>query len=149
MNKDYAIKLTKKHLIKNCLYEWEVKLNNTRSCNGSCNYNKKTIFLSNFLVDTATDEDILDTILHEIAHAIDFKTRGKSNHDWKWKKIAKQLGANPKRCANKMVGVKLKYNFCCPNCENNFQTGKYIRLKYRTCANCKTPLNEFIIEKRW
>lgn len=39
---------------------------------------------------------VLDTVRHEVAHAIDCNKRGYSNHDKEWQKLAKELGALPK-----------------------------------------------------
>ena len=64
---------------------------------GLCNPNTKTIGISEKLVKLNPDRrDVwLDTIKHEIAHAIDFEIRGRSDHSIIWKRIAKQVGAMP------------------------------------------------------
>ncbi len=38
-----------------------------------------------------------DVARHEIAHAIDFETRGRSGHDHVWKEWARRCGADPSR----------------------------------------------------
>jgi predicted SprT family Zn-dependent metalloprotease len=40
---------------------------------------------------------LLDTILHEIAHAIHFEETGDSDHSEGWKRVCVRIGANPKR----------------------------------------------------
>lgn len=39
-----------------------------------------------------------DVARHEIAHALDYETRGRSAHDWTWKTWARRCGADPTRC---------------------------------------------------
>ena len=53
------------------------------------------IALSRPLVRLNRKDLVLDTIKHEVAHAIDFMKRGFSTHDRKWKKIAEEVGCNP------------------------------------------------------
>jgi predicted SprT family Zn-dependent metalloprotease len=62
--------------------------------------------------------DIMDTILHEIAHAIadrDYKHRG---HGAPWKKVCVAIGAKPVRCYDdNVVMPKGKWQATCPNCQ--------------------------------
>ncbi len=43
-----------------------------------------------------TYEQVRDTVLHEIAHLVDFIRRGKSNHDSVWRAVAVEVGAAPR-----------------------------------------------------
>lgn len=45
-------------------------------------------------------EQIIDTVRHEVAHAIDFERRGTSDHGPIWKAVAVEVGANPKSMAH-------------------------------------------------
>lgn len=54
----------------------------------------KQIGLSRKLTEFRTKEEVEQTIRHEIGHAIDNEIRGKSNHDYNWKNIARQCGYN-------------------------------------------------------
>ena len=64
-----------------------------------------------------SDDDIRDTILHEIAHALDYKQRGKSGHDEAWKAICRKIGAKPSRSSeNGFPRDLFKYEIKCTNC---------------------------------
>lgn len=62
---------------------------------GSCRYGEKQITLSVTYCLKASKEEIVDTILHEIAHAI---VGPKHGHDATWKAAAQQIGCTAERC---------------------------------------------------
>ena len=62
---------------------------------GLCHYVAKTIELSIHFVDHNGPEEIRDTILHEIAHALVGAGHG---HNATWKKKCVEIGAKPQRC---------------------------------------------------
>lgn len=70
---------------------WSFSWNKRKRSFGLCNYRKQEIQLSSFLTPTQPDSDVLDTIRHEIAHAL---TPG-AGHGRKWKLVAMRLGATP------------------------------------------------------
>jgi hypothetical protein len=103
--KKLSDKLIKKHLPK----DWCYRLNNTKSRLGQTCYHKKEINISKLFINGkyGTDEEIKDTILHEIGHSLDLEKNGgvrKSKngrrlyHDKVWKKIAMDIGCNGKTC---------------------------------------------------
>ena len=101
---------------------WTFVWNKSKSCFGLCTYRPKTIALSSYLLPTITDESAVDTIKHEIAHALDFHDRGTSDHSKKWKRWAVKVGADPSRCKdhdNKEMTAKLanvsRYKLVCSN----------------------------------
>lgn len=79
-------------LKENGLYEkgWRFEWNRRKKALGICSYKKKTIELSEILTPTQTVDDVIDTILHEVAHAL---TPG-DGHGPKWKAVAKSLGCS-------------------------------------------------------
>ena len=50
-----------------------------------------------------------DTLTHEIAHAIDFEVRNKSNHDAHWANIHKTLGGSGRRRGTGIDNTKVEY----------------------------------------
>jgi hypothetical protein len=72
---------------------WSFKWNNSKRNFGLCRYSSKTIELSRVLSEHQTSDQIKDTIVHEIAHAL---TPG-SGHGQKWKLMAMKLGIEPNR----------------------------------------------------
>ena len=150
MNESEARSKLRQLLDTHNLEHWNIKFDNARSRNGICYFKRKTIGLSRHLVETATYEDTIDTMLHEIAHAIDFEERGTSDHSWKWKRIAVRIGAKPNRCANKMVDVKNKYSYQCPKCPSvTVDAGKRLSVANRSCRRCRTQLRDFIVTQKW
>jgi hypothetical protein len=103
-----AFRLLRTNLDKNGLTDWHIRLSKAVKRLGSCNYPKKTISLSSLFIETGTETTILNTILHEIAHAL---CPG-DGHGPKWKKKAIELGCDGKRCADG-IKLNLKYNFEC------------------------------------
>jgi len=87
-----AIHLMEKHGVIKMGYGFA--FNNARSAAGICSYRKKTIFLSKPLTMHSEEKDVLDTILHEIAHAL---TKG-HKHDHVWRAKAIEIGCNGNRC---------------------------------------------------
>jgi len=65
---------------------------------GQCRTIEKQIGLSLKLVVLNNEDAVRDTILHEIAHALDTVRHGRhSGHGPRWKAICREIGANP-RC---------------------------------------------------
>ena len=77
---------------------WTGTLDNAVRRFGACKYRKKRITLSRHLITINSDEETLDTILHEIAHALAFEEHGEDcGHDERWQAIAIRIGARPER----------------------------------------------------
>lgn len=70
---------------------------------------KKKVVVNWHLHKNSPEHYIVDTMLHEIAHAVDFCQRGRSDHSAKWKAIAEEIGAIPKSVAK--GALKLEYKF--------------------------------------
>ena len=68
---------------------------------GTCSYNKKEIRLSKWYVELNDIESVVDTILHEIAHALSYIRYGSKGigHGKLWKDVCRQIGAIPKACS--------------------------------------------------
>jgi hypothetical protein len=58
--------------------------------------------------DTDANDDVLeDVIRHEIAHALDYEDRGRSDHGRKWKAKCRKTGANPERTTEMPLDLQL------------------------------------------
>ena len=77
------------------LQGWTFCFNRRKRTLGLCRYQEKAIELSVYLIDRNGTEEIRDTILHEIAHALVGAGHG---HDTVWKAKAIEIGARPERC---------------------------------------------------
>lgn len=59
---------------------------------GLCDYSRKTISLNRVFVNTCDYKSVVDTLKHEIAHAIVGRGNG---HNARWKHYARMVGAIP------------------------------------------------------
>ena len=72
------------------------KFENCKSTLGRCHYTTKIIALSKWYVEKNSEEDIEDTILHEIARALSWIHEGVTGHGRVWKQWCRKIGAIPK-----------------------------------------------------
>ena len=82
---------------------WSFRFDRARRRLGLCLWTKdgrpvKTISISRHLAAREGWALMEDVARHEVAHALDFETRGRSAHDRTWKAWARRCGADPTRC---------------------------------------------------
>jgi predicted SprT family Zn-dependent metalloprotease len=109
---------------------------------GRCHYSTKKITLSKWFVELNKEEEIEDTILHEIAHALSWIYDGFTGHGRIWKRWAMKVGANPKRCSkNNLQHPQAHYKYV-DNCGCGKTFQRHRVSKYRTyhCPSCKKSL---------
>src|SRR4051794_2320393 len=82
-------------LARHGLPKWSFAFNWRKRTLGLCVYHTKTIELSVPFIECNTRAEIIDTILHEIAHAL---VGPKHGHDEVWKQKCLEIGAQPTRC---------------------------------------------------
>ena len=105
-------------------------------------FTEKRIELSKWVLENSdkTFDQWVNTILHEIAHAIDYARRGTSDHSYKWKTVARTIGCSGDRCYNAKVDAKAsKYTVKCPSCGNekaSHKHSKVIARGHRSCGKC-------------
>lgn len=116
------------------LQDWTFTYDHAKCRAGICRYSRKTIQLSIHFVQRNSDEEITDTILHEIAHAI---AGYKAGHGPEWKAVCRRIGAKPIRCydSEKVDMPKGKYSAKCPSCAKEFTKHKKVTRKYH-CIAC-------------
>lgn len=121
---------------------YKFEYNHAKRAFGKCYYTYKKISLSLELCKENLDKihtNIRNTILHEIAHAFSYHIYGREGmgHDFKWQKIAIQIGCDGKRCydGEKVNLPKSKYSLVCDNCEKSIPKHKIVKKKY-ACSNC-------------
>ncbi len=113
------------------LKKWRFQFDHSTRRAGCCNYRKKLISISFDLARNASDDDIRDTILHEIAHAL---VGRKYNHDAVWKARAKEIGCSGER-THRLVFSLPRYSVACENqCWTHTAERRNIRLICRTCG---------------
>lgn len=98
MDRNKATEFARAELNKNNLSDWKVKVkvDQKQSFLGLCIYKDKSIVINAHHVDLHPESEVIDTIRHEIAHAL---TPGHA-HDSVWEAKAKELGLiNPVTCS--------------------------------------------------
>lgn len=91
-------RLIREHEVKSGLKTgWQFAFDLAPARAGLCRYREKHITVSVTFCLKASKEKIVDTILHEIAHAI---VGPKHGHDATWQTVARQIGCKAERCHN-------------------------------------------------
>ena len=124
-----AIELMNSHGLRN----WGFKFDLAKRRFGCCDYRNRTITLSKHLVLLNSPERVINTILHEIAHAL---TPG-HHHDDVWRRKAIEIGYTGERCysSKNTVVVEGKYVAHCSSC--NHKHYRFRNPKYSvSCGNC-------------
>jgi predicted SprT family Zn-dependent metalloprotease len=115
------------------LADWSFGLNKRKQTLGLCRWSEKTIELSIYLIDRNGEEEILDTILHEIAHALVGPRHG---HNAVWKAKAREIGAKAQRCGQADM-PEGRWRASCRCCGQNFSRHrKPKRLRGWFCRSC-------------
>jgi predicted SprT family Zn-dependent metalloprotease len=79
------------------LHEWSFAFNWRKRSMGLCSFGHRRIEISVHFVKRNAQAEILDTLLHEIAHALVGPDRG---HDATWKSKCVEIGARLVRCGD-------------------------------------------------
>jgi predicted SprT family Zn-dependent metalloprotease len=79
------------------LDDWQVSYDNAKRRAGICRFAEQTLGLSAPLTAVHTEDDVRDTILHEIAHALVGPAHG---HDATWLAMARRIGSSGERCVS-------------------------------------------------
>jgi predicted SprT family Zn-dependent metalloprotease len=82
------------------LRDWTCGFDSARRRCGRCRYRRKLITLSRHYVRLNSLEEITDTILHEIAHALVGSHEG---HGPLWQAKCREIGAVPQHCSSEDV----------------------------------------------
>lgn len=126
--KQLAIKLMRWHNL--IINGWTFTFDNAKTRVGYCRYKKKTISLSKNYLPLLNEEEVKDTLLHEIAHAF---TGRKNGHNHVWRKKAIEIGCNAERLYHGEAHIKPKYKGTCPACGRVIQRH---RRNNMSCGRC-------------
>jgi predicted SprT family Zn-dependent metalloprotease len=104
---------------------------------GSCNYTTKVIKLSKHLTSLNNIEQVKDTILHEIAHAI---AGFKAGHGYEWKLACIRIGAKPEQYYVKsdVNTPKLKYFAVCGACGQTYEKARLKLKEVKRACKCQS-----------
>ena len=74
---------------------WSFTFDHAKRRGGACHYGRKEISLALGFAEAASDAEVEDTILHEIAHAL---VGRRHHHDAVWQAKAQAIGCTAERC---------------------------------------------------
>lgn len=114
---------------------WTWGFNQRRRALGVCKHQEKKLYFSTEFILINPTGVMLDTIKHEIAHALVGPNIG---HSVIWKRKALEVGAIPKSCAVGNVSPQGRYVAQCCGIIRHFHR----RPKYdiRVCTRCNRPV---------
>ncbi len=118
------------------LSDWQFGFDHARRRFGCCNYTHKRITLSRPLTFLNPIDEVRDTLLHEIAHAL---TPG-AHHGPAWQAMCVRLGCRPARCYTDERVVApprppARFQMGCPKCDWWADRRRRTRRKY-LCKKC-------------
>jgi len=115
------------------LKDWAFRFMHSDRALGYCYYDAKIIELSVPLTLINDPGIVLNTVLHEIAHAISPK-RG---HCREWRITARKIGAIPEAKTGSEHGAKLLYKYAalCGHCGREYFADKNFKRTY--CTECR------------
>lgn len=98
MDRIQAVKYCRSRLDTNNLKDWKVSIaiQEKSTYVGLCDYRSKTIFLNGLAIDIQPEAEVLDTINHEVAHAL----CPNQGHNLVWATMAERLGARTTPCSS-------------------------------------------------
>jgi SprT-like family len=95
------------------LHDWSFAFNRSKLHMGQCLYGPQVIVLSVHFVELNDDDAVLDTLLHEIAHALVGPGHG---HDAVWQAKCVEVGAKPERLSHEVSMPVGPWQAVCPGC---------------------------------
>lgn len=133
--------VARQELLKHGLRGWTFGLADTKRRLGVCKFRTKRIEIAEYYARHSPPETVLDTLLHEIAHAI---AGPAARHGPAWKAVAVRLGATPRSCETSREAVTTPgdWQASCPSCARTVHL--YRRPKtltgYRCRCEARSPL---------
>jgi predicted SprT family Zn-dependent metalloprotease len=106
-----AHRLASDLLAEHRLRDWTFRFDNARARFGACRYSSRQITLSRHLTRLCSEEEVRNTLLHEIAHALVGRAHG---HDEVWRRTALAIGSDGKRTDDGPDGVAYAWTGRCP-----------------------------------
>lgn len=133
--------LAGKLLRAHALSGWVFAFNRRKRAMGFCCYSQRSIELSiHFVVRNDMDE-IIDTLLHEIAHAL---VGPKHGHDRVWKAKCVEVGATPQRLGHADMPAG-KWQAVCKACGRNYNRHRRPkRMRGWYCPHCGLELGRLV-----
>lgn len=130
-----------REMLKHGLHGWTFGWAQTKRRLGVCKYRSKRIEIAEYYALNSSPATVLDTLLHEIAHAI---AGPAARHGPVWKAIAARLGATPRACdhSDETVVTPGDWQATCPACKKTVHLYKRPRSLsgYQCRCEARAPL---------
>jgi len=136
MDLQKLVLLAAQELTQHNLVGWTFTFGDSKRRLGACKYRYKRIEIAEYYAANSPDEHVIDTLRHEIAHAI---AGPGAAHGPEWQTIAERIGAKPVACdrtgeAVVKPGDRQAY---CAGCQRTHQ--RYKRPPSLTGYRCACP----------
>lgn len=137
MNLDVAASMARELMDQHGLAHWSFKFDRAARRFGSCQFTRRTITLSWKLTLLNDPDEVRDTVLHEIAHAL----APGDGHGRKWKAACIRVGAKPERCfradqVTMPARREGRFELGCTRC-NWWVSRSQMRLVRGVCKHCR------------
>jgi hypothetical protein len=133
--------IARREMAAHSLGGWTFHLTAAKRQLGACKYRLKRIEISEYHARHNPDETVLDTLRHEIAHAL---AGPAAKHGPAWKAIALRLGASPRACdvSTDTIVSPGVWQATCPSCRkthHRYRTPKVLD-GFRCRCEARSPL---------
>ncbi len=123
---------------KHELMSWGFQLDYARRRAGYCYYAKQVISLSRHFIEKADAKEILNTLLHEIAHAL----TPRAGHGCEWRRMALAIGCDGKTRHALGPLVEPAFKGTCPSCGSTTRAHRLGRKRLQVaCRKCCKQFN--------
>lgn len=154
MTRSEGLKLLRSKMREHGLSGWTAKINTNKRRLGVCKLDQRQIELSVYHVTESPEHKVLNTILHEIAHALVGIRYGKRDrrlyHDEVWRQKAIEIGCDGNRCGDAM-NVPPSVVATCSTCDYKwYQHRKQVRRKifHLKCMSRLDPMAGLVTYRR-
>lgn len=134
MNRHSAERLARQLMNEHGLVGWSFGWNTRKKGCGLCIHTRREIQLSAHYVAMNPEDNVRDTILHEIAHAL---VGGNHGHDRVWRAKAISIGCSGERCADE--STEMPEGSWQPVCHKGHESSTRFHrapLRVRSCSKC-------------
>lgn len=114
---------------------WHFMFDNAKKRGGQADFTFKRISMSRHLIPMWTDQQVLATLKHEVAHALAGHAAG---HGPEWRAVMRSLGAMPERCHDNAV-VEPHLHAVCET--HGVVAKRHRRTRGALCGRCRKPVS--------
>lgn len=118
------------------LSDWNIKWSRAKKTHGLCQYSTKTLTFSAVAFAHIGEEEVRNTILHEIAHALAGASAG---HGYKWKQIHREIGGTGAQYVTRTASATIPTAWTSECSKGHKGSGQHrAPLRVKACAKCSS-----------